>query len=69
MQKWEYKIIGAYNGEKMLNELGEDGWEMCGSASTSELHTLYFKRPKQQEKRSEAVNIPSNSMESIIDEQ
>jgi hypothetical protein len=71
MQKWEYRIIGTYNDVKILDELGEDGWEMCGSAPTSQMYTaaLYFKRPKRQEKISAIANIQSVRMESITDEQ
>lgn len=71
MQKWEYRIISAYSDEKILDELGEDGWEMCGAAQTSQMHTatLYFKRSKRQEKRSATANIQSVRMESITNEQ
>ncbi len=34
MQKWEYKIVelrrGMPGSENLLNELGSQGWEMCG---------------------------------------
>lgn len=71
MQKWEYIIISAYGDEKILDKLGEDGWEMCGVVPTSQMHTatLYFKRPKRQEKRSATTNMQSVRMESTTDEQ
>lgn len=52
VQQWEYKIMTTYIDEQALNELGKDGWEMCGVSSSSDLYsrTLYFKKPKPQEK-------------------
>jgi len=51
-QQWEYKIMNSLIDEQALNELGRDGWEMCGVSPSSDLYSmeLYFKRPKSQEK-------------------
>lgn len=71
MQQWEYKIMAAYVDAQALDELGKDGWEMCGVSQSSQLYgtILYFKRPKLQEKISETANISSVLMEQITDEQ
>lgn len=48
MDKWEYKVLrpkllSDYSDhEKLLNELGEQGWELV--CVHSELHCLYLKR-------------------------
>lgn len=44
--------MNSYIDEQALNELGKDGWEMCGVSPSSNLYSraLYFKRPKSQEK-------------------
>lgn len=60
MQQWEYKKLDGKNGELALNEIGEDGWEMCGVVqSTASFVTLYFKREKLQEKRNETLDVQS----------
>jgi hypothetical protein len=62
MQKWEYKIISGYPSEALLNQLGEQGWEMVAAvaggaektAERKENHTgwgaqdvyVYLKRQK-----------------------
>lgn len=52
--KWEYKISNAFlkadampREERLLNELGEEGWELAGFTSgNSPYCLLIFKRPK-----------------------
>jgi hypothetical protein len=69
MQQWEYKIAIGDLGELELNEIGKDGWEMCGAVQqTSPFATLYFKREKTQEKRSTTPDIKAHSYESITNE-
>ena len=47
MTKWEYKTILfqalAADPEKLLNELGEEGWEMCEKI----VAIVVFKRVKE----------------------
>jgi hypothetical protein len=64
-QQWEYKIMAVYVDVQTLDELGKDGWEMCGVSQSSQLYgtVIYFKRPIQQEKRSETENVSSVRME------
>lgn len=54
MQQWEYKIIdnmcfSGYSGERELNELGAEGWELV-AIRTNPFNNLseyaVFKRPK-----------------------
>jgi len=46
MQKWEYKTVSMGNGrqeaERILNQLGEQGWELV----FIEEYSFYLKRPK-----------------------
>ena len=54
-QKWEYKVErhDSFYGpdiEKLLKELGQEGWEMTGITSTMATHATslvvyFFKRP------------------------
>ena len=49
--KWEYivmdDLIGDWNQNERLNELGADGWEMCGFGIDQLNHShSVFKRPK-----------------------
>ncbi len=54
MQQWEYKILNVEKAfysskadqeiEQLLNELGQDGWELVGYV-TFKIHMLAFKRP------------------------
>lgn len=51
MQKWEYKILRSYYpypGETVLNELGQDGWELVATTAPSYGGEFMFilKRPK-----------------------
>lgn len=58
MQNWEYKILDVEKAfyssraevelEKMLNELGKEGWELIGYV-TFNVHKLAFKRPLSPE--------------------
>lgn len=69
MQQWEYKTINGNLGELTLDEIGKDGWEMCGAVqSTSSFVTLYFKREKPPEKAA-ILNIQSVRMEKMTDGQ
>jgi hypothetical protein len=48
---WEYRTADGQINEKGLNELGNDGWEMCGvqvrpMKSEHTYATLYFKRQR-----------------------
>ena len=63
MQKWEYRyawidensvlfIDGQFVNSKpnlsdFLDELGNDGWELCNAVGNDKVFTLIFKRPKQ----------------------
>ena len=41
MDKWEYKRrIAGFNEMKIMEEMGEDGWELCACW----FFNLYFKR-------------------------
>jgi hypothetical protein len=64
VQQWEYKIKTIYVDEQALNELGKDGWEMCGVSPSSQLYSmaLYFKRPKSQEKKLNEQSARTNQM-------
>ncbi len=52
-QKWEYssRMIEGLLSLKEIDDLGMEGWEMCGIAYTErvqaipESNTYYFKRP------------------------
>ena len=68
MQRWEYIIITTNINEQTLNKIGEDGWEMCGATQEYQMYpTLYFKRPKQQEKRFATLNARPSHTEFITD--
>ena len=46
---WEYRIIdsmvdGNPDGQYELNELGKDGWELCGILTQINTTRFYFKR-------------------------
>lgn len=70
MQQWEYKIVIGDLGEPALNEIGINGWEMCGAVQpTSSLVTLYFKRLKMPEKRCTKLDVQHIRMENATDEQ
>jgi hypothetical protein len=47
-QKWEYQSVYVTLGDKTLQPLGDDGWEMVAAVwMTGTNHTVcYFKRPK-----------------------
>ena len=51
MQKWEYLIETIYdrhNANTILNNLGEDGWELCSIqyvSATCSYNRYFFKRP------------------------
>jgi hypothetical protein len=58
VQKWEYKQVnvppaGVSQMEARLNQLGSDGWELCGTVvpvgrATDEFTvSIVFKRPKR----------------------
>jgi len=59
---WEYKLVYNFGNKDMINELndqlGPQGWELCGMVCTSEPDSslasewpkvirYYFKRPKR----------------------
>jgi hypothetical protein len=49
-QKWEYRTAIGFNrnDKQWLNDLGDDGWELCGvTPESGNALTLVFKRPKQ----------------------
>lgn len=54
MQKWEYKILRDVPHEMILNELGEDGWELVAAGGTQATGgvMLFLKRPKPSPKSS-----------------
>ena len=53
-EKWQYRIIGTT--QKMtseglaskLNEVGQDGWELCGTLPLVESLLLIFKKPARK---------------------
>jgi hypothetical protein len=49
-QKLEYRTL-SWNAVTLqgqtLNDLGDQGWEMCGDVPGTAYTTLIFKRPKQ----------------------
>lgn len=50
MTKWEYRVLDAPGDgaeiEAVLNELGQDGWELIATQTTSIVFRLYVKRPQ-----------------------
>jgi hypothetical protein len=44
MQKWEYLIVERWINNAMLNQLGQQGWELV-SVSDSSKFAFVFKRP------------------------
>ena len=68
VQRWEYIITLDNISKKELDEIGEDGWEMCGILQESHRPSkLYFKRPKQKEKRSAMLNVRAPQTEFLTD--
>lgn len=54
MEKWEYQVFSTNDGdvialEKMLNDLGQKGWELVSVTTGSRLWA-FFKRPIQVDK-------------------
>jgi hypothetical protein len=51
MVKWEYESIITYKNRNLfekLNQLGGEGWEMCGALSDSNGDgTIFLERPLQ----------------------
>lgn len=49
MSKFEYRYFKRFDpmGLDELNELGEDGWEMCGFSISGTEYVYYFKRLNQ----------------------
>jgi hypothetical protein len=43
VQRWEYKVIRDTPNVREFNELGQEGWELCGAGSPT---CFVFKRPK-----------------------
>lgn len=52
MPQFEYKKVrDTYLSELELNELGQEGWELCGikpSNCTSDIYAFYFKRRRPE---------------------
>lgn len=57
MIKFEYRVVDrSYLDESDLDEIGNDGWEMCGivpntfrpSDDDESWGRIYFKRPKEE---------------------
>lgn len=70
MQQWEYKKVIRDLGELELNEIGKDGWEMCGAVQpTWSLVILYFKREKVPEKRTVTLDTKFARIEKTTGEQ
>ena len=49
--RWEYKLVeysDRFLHEKQLNELGEEGWELCGVMLDQYMRRYYFKRSKPE---------------------
>lgn len=54
MTKWEYKYeLVERVSESLLNKFGERGWELVTIFQRPEGVSLYFKRPKKEERRNE----------------
>ena len=53
VQKWEYKIVLPDNTEdpllnqKQFDKLGDNGWELCVTHSSTRPHYCIFKRLKR----------------------
>ncbi len=49
MTKWEYRVLDApADGpamEALLNELGQERWELIATQTTGVIFRLFFKRP------------------------
>ncbi len=48
--KWEYKVVAGSGGEsdeRMLNSMGERGYELVGIVVHAYLMHFYFKKPKK----------------------
>jgi hypothetical protein len=68
VQKWEYKILDfgrvfySNNADEsitmLLNELGQDGWELIGLA-TRNIHMFVLKRPIELSANSKAADYES----------
>ena len=53
MKKWEYiaKTISLAGQDWSFEEMGEQGWELCGVIANADFsRTYYFKRQKLNEK-------------------
>lgn len=48
LKEWYIEKPEIDNAAKAIAQLGEEGWEMvaCGNMDESDIHVLYFKRPK-----------------------
>jgi hypothetical protein len=60
--QWEYKEMGPYANDidpTVFVQLGNDGWEMCGSRQRGHFAYLYFKR----EKLAGAAAAPGDAMQ------
>lgn len=69
MQRWEYKVVAANLSSEDINELGNNGWEMCGVCKPSPtfITEFYFKRPRQYEKRTTILNTTVLNESSYVD--
>ena len=48
MKKYEYKVVTiGFNDCLDLQELGNEGWEMCGVLQLATIVVYYFKREKE----------------------
>lgn len=49
MDEWEYKTIDGIPPIHLLNQMGVEGWELCGVCSSPQMKPIYyFKRKIQQ---------------------
>jgi hypothetical protein len=47
MQKWEYRIVDGRMTEEIMNQWGEQGWELIVISDEANIgRRFYFKRPK-----------------------
>ena len=45
MQRWEYRVVEGDASEGLLNELGDEGWELVGVVAAVSGPQAYLKRP------------------------
>ena len=46
VQKWEYRLVTTHDELRLVNELGNEGWELVTVVGGGRLETAYMKRKK-----------------------